>query len=99
MFECNLFKMDPAYLHLLDNTSPVFDPCPSNISLDTSAGVATRIVDWTVAVTDNSGFVTSTPTHNPNDTFSIGTTEVTYTASDSSGNVADCSFFVTISGM
>ena len=67
--------------------------------MDTSPGVATRDVDWTVVATDYSGSVDLTSTHNPNDTFPIGTTEVSYTASDAAGNTAYCNFTVTISGM
>ena len=34
--------------------------------------------------------------HNPGDTFSVGTTTVTYTATDASGNTAECTFDVTV---
>ena len=55
---------------------------------------------WTPpTVTDNSGMVTLTSSHNTSDSFPIGTTIVNYTAVDGAGNMADvCSFNVTITG-
>ena len=50
--------------------------------------------------TDNSGFVTLTSSHDPGTLFSVGTTEVNYTAVDPAGNMAEvCAFNVTINGM
>ncbi len=37
-----------------------------------------------------------TSTHNPGDVFPVGTTTVTYTANDGTGNTATCSFDVTV---
>ena len=56
--------------------------------------------DWTEPVgTDNSGEVTTTgPGVTPPVVLDIGSYEYTYTATDSSGNVASCSFNVTITG-
>ena len=82
-----------------DIYAPTFDSCPSDINLETLPGDATRVVDWNVVATDYSGFVDLTATHNPNDTFTVGTTEVSYTASDPTGNTAYCNFTVTISGI
>ena len=49
---------------------------------------------------DNSGFVTLTSSHDPGSSFSVGTTEVNYTAVDGAGNMAQvCAFNVTINGM
>ena len=77
----------------------MFTTCPNNVTANTDAGVATSVVDWTVEVVDYSGFVTVTSTSSPNDTFSIGSTEVSYTAIDPSGNTAQCNFTVIVSGM
>ena len=55
-------------------------------------------VPWTEATaTDNSGMTpTVTQSHQPGDSFSIGTTQVTYTFTDMAGNQAVCTFSVTI---
>ena len=42
--------------------------------------------------------VTLTSDYNPGDWFAIGTTVVTYNATDASGNTAMCSFNVTVLG-
>ncbi|XP_071490409.1 hyalin-like [Diadema antillarum] len=87
------------YILFLDNESPSITGCPSDQSLNTSAGNATAVATWMPpSATDNSNTsVTLTTTHNPGDSFPIGTTNVTYTASDSDGNNATCVFTITVS--
>ena len=55
-------------------------------------------VPWTEPTsTDNSGMTpTVTQSHQPGDSFNVGTTQVTYTFTDMAGNQAFCSFSVTI---
>ncbi|XP_030830190.1 uncharacterized protein LOC588928 isoform X5 [Strongylocentrotus purpuratus] len=83
-------------VNVTDNISPVFDSCPSNPTYATPPGQATRAVEWFVSVTDNSGWVSITSTHNVNESFPVGMTEVTYQAVDASGNSATCVFSITI---
>ena len=45
---------------------------------------------------DNCGVSTFTSTHNSGDTFAVGTTTVTYTATDAAGNTISASFDVII---
>ncbi len=73
---------------------------PSNINANTDSGLATAVVSWTAPTASDysGGSVTLTSTHNPGGTFSIGTTTVTYTATDPSGNEATASFTVTVTG-
>ena len=87
-------------LHLTDNEKPVIVGCPSDIVNSTDVGAATGNVTWTPpTVTDNSGLVTLTSSHNTTDSFPIGTTEINYTAVDGAGNMADvCRFNITITG-
>ena len=47
---------------------------------------------------DNLGIQTLTSTHNPGDSFPIGTTTVNYTSIDAAGNSATCTFNVVVSG-
>ena len=76
-----------------DAEPPTISNCPSDIS-----GCST-MPTWTPpTASDNCpGIVTLTPSANPGDTFPIGTTTVTYTATDAAGNTAECSFDVTVS--
>ncbi|OSZ79058.1 hypothetical protein CAP35_12650 [Chitinophagaceae bacterium IBVUCB1] len=46
--------------------------------------------------TDNCGIATFSSTHNPGNFFPVGTTPVTYTATDIHGNTSTCSFNVTV---
>ncbi|MBS0226306.1 MAG: HYR domain-containing protein, partial [Proteobacteria bacterium] len=79
-----------------DDTDPVISGCPGNISL--SAGAACdAIATWTApTAADNCTLASFTSTHNSGDAFSIGTTTVTYTATDAAGNQSTCSFDVTV---
>ena len=58
-------------------------------------------VMWTEpTATDNSGMTpTVTQSHQPGDSFLVGTTQVTYTFTDIAGNEAMCSFTVTIGNL
>ena len=81
---------------VVDATAPVFTGCPSNISV--SAGVNCKAVaTWTAPVaTDNCSVASRGNTHNPGSEFSLGTTTVTYSATDGAGNIGTCSFTVTV---
>ena len=84
----------------LDNTDPVIVGCPSDIEVDAVVGSSDVSVVWTEpSATDDSGSVSSTRSANPGDNFPFGSTEVEYTFSDPSGNMATCSFNVIVSGM
>ena len=79
--------------------SPVISGCPNTQSGNTDRGFATGTVSWTApTATDNSGTQTLTSTHNPGDSFPIGTTPVTYTSTDATGNTATCTFDVVVTG-
>ncbi len=84
-----------------DDTAPIFTGCPSNIVLTSTAGnteACTQIATWTApTATDNCGGTSITSTHNSGDAFPVGTTTVTYTATDAAGNTSTCVFTVTVS--
>ena len=72
---------------------------PANRNQNTDPALATAAMLWTPpTATDNSGAVTLTSSHNPGDLFNIGTTTVTYTATDSSSNEVTSSFDVIVAG-
>lgn len=75
--------------------NPILSNCPTDITQTSCESIVT----WTnPTASDNcSGFVL-TSTHDSGDTFPTGTTTVTYTLTDASGNEATCSFDVTITG-
>ena len=84
----------------LDNEDPTISGCPSTQTIYTDSGIATGTATWTApTASDNSGSVTLTPDYNSGDPFPIGTTTVTYTATDGSGNsVSSCTFDIIVNG-
>jgi ELWxxDGT repeat protein len=79
-----------------DRIAPVFQSCPQNINLITAGSTATAT--WTTpTATDN---CTTPPSVSSNYTsgsvFGLGTTTVTYTATDAKGNTARCSFTIQV---
>jgi len=85
---------------VLDNQPPTITCSPNVNAIATSAAGA--VVNYVAPVgTDNcSGTTTVLTAGLPSgSTFPIGTTTVTYTATDASGNSANCSFTVTVKGL
>ncbi len=81
----------------MENIPPVISNCPPDISVALGATSCTTTVNWTVpTAVDNCGTVTLTGTHNSGDIFLLGTTPVTYTATDDYGNTSTCSFDVVV---
>ena len=79
-----------------DTQNPVIT-CPSNLVLSTDAGRCSRSnVTFTVSATDNCGVTNLVSSPPSGSTFPLGTTTVTTTATDASGNQASCSFTVTV---
>jgi hypothetical protein len=78
-----------------DITPPVLSACPYDVSIKTRRTSA--IVSWTVpTATDECGTPVITSTNASGSQFPIGTTTVTYTATDAKGNKTTCSFKVTV---
>lgn len=82
---------------VVDNTAPVIS-CPANIVLEPTcpSGAIATFADATA--TDNCGVQSVARTAGPasGSVFPIGTTTVTFTATDIHGNTASCSFTVTV---
>ena len=78
------------------DTQPPVITCPANITQPNDSGKCGAIVTFAATATDNCSKVTVTYNHNPGSFFDVGTTAVTATATDSSGNKATCSFNVTV---
>jgi hypothetical protein len=84
------FSTSNPVLTVIDNILPAIS-CPADISQ------CNPVVTWTNTATDNCGVVSTNCTPASGSTFSTGTTAVNCTATDGNGNVASCSFNVTVS--
>ncbi len=97
----------PGQITIVDNEPPSLI-CPANIAVVAPMGEITANVTGTAptSLTDNcsattltynlSGNTAGSGTGNANGTYNAGTTVVTYTATDASGNKATCSFTVSV---
>lgn len=94
-----LQSTDQQNIIVNDNTPPVIT-CPGNVTVYTGPGRTScdQVATWTApTATDNCGTVTQfagPPT--TSGTFPTGTTTVSYTFQDASGNLASCTFTVTV---
>ncbi len=80
----------------IDSSIPVITGCPDSMKYTIPQGSSTQVVTWIEpTATDNSGIPpVFTQSHQPGDRFPIGTTQVTYTFSDTAGNEARCIFSI-----
>ncbi|QIE60058.1 HYR domain-containing protein [Rasiella rasia] len=69
--------------------------CPGDISVNNDPGACAAIVSFAATATDNCSAVV-TYSQDPGTSFPVGTTTVTATATDPSGNTATCTFDVTV---
>ena len=80
-----------------DDEVPAIAGTPADFSQTNHAGDCSAVVSWTEPTsTDNCGVATFTSSHGPGDTFTVGSTLVTYTSTDIHGNVNTSSFTVTV---
>ncbi len=93
-----------------DDQDPILANCVTNQSVTSDAGVCTYTVAgtaWDATATDNCTTVTLTAnvtgattaaglTTLNNFVFNLGTSTVTWTAIDGTGNISECSFIVTV---
>ncbi|MDE5420216.1 HYR domain-containing protein, partial [Labilibaculum sp. DW002] len=81
-----------------DNEGPVITNCPSTITLQASGSNCQAVVDWPalIATDDCSGMKSFASTHAPGSLFNVGTTTVTYTATDNNDNISTCVFDVVV---
>ena len=82
-----------------DTEDPVINNTPEDVTVPTDADSAKAIVTWKPPVaSDNFGSVSLLSSHNPGDSFALGTTLVTYTATDAANHRAKDSFNVIVIG-
>lgn len=80
-----------------DDDDPIISGCPGNLTVSCGASQCSATVSWTEpTATDNCGLASFSGDHAAGETFSLGTTTVTYTVIDVHGNRSDCSFTLTV---
>jgi len=80
---------------VIDNQDPTAY-CPADMIVDTDLGLCGAVVTFTATVWDNCPGATISCTPPSGSTFPVGTTTVTCTAIDASGNTDVCTFTVTV---
>ncbi|MEX0986459.1 MAG: HYR domain-containing protein, partial [Bacteroidales bacterium] len=85
-----------ADISVIDDEAPVLTGCPGNITVTADDEYCGNIATWVAPSASDNCSVILTSTYSSGDFFPVGTTTVTYTAEDPSGNIATCSFNVTI---
>jgi choice-of-anchor A domain-containing protein len=70
--------------------------CPTNVTRPADSGKCSAVVTFTVTASSTCSAVTVTSTPPSGTAFPVGTTTVTSTATDSSGQSSTCSFTVTV---
>jgi hypothetical protein len=82
---------------ILDTFAPVITQLPTSFTAYTTLDDCTPAVFWTLPIaTDACAVQSLVATHRPSDNFPVGTTTVTYTALDESGNTSTASFDITV---
>lgn len=85
-----------ATITVQDVTAPVVT-CPANITQNSDPGQCAAVVTYSATATDNcSANLTFGYSQASGTVFPVGTTSVTVTATDPSGNAATCSFTITV---
>jgi gliding motility-associated-like protein len=81
-----------------DKVAPVFSNCVSRVTATALPGSCEAMVTWTApTASDICGSTTViSPPQASGDIFPVGTTRVTYTATDARGNSATCAFDVVV---
>ncbi|MEO0310601.1 MAG: hypothetical protein RIQ89_258, partial [Bacteroidota bacterium] len=95
----NLCGVDSCQFNVevADTALPVISNCPANVIVNNTTGLCTGIATWAApTAADNCGIQSLTSSHNSGATFPVGTTSVTYTATDIHGNVQTCSFNIVV---
>ena len=80
---------------VVDTTVPTIS-CPANIVVSNDPGLCSAVVTFSVTAADNCPGVTVQTDKASGSTFAKGTTTVNATATDAAGNIATCSFTVTV---
>ncbi len=97
--EDNAGNIDSCKFNIVvsDIEVPVFTTCPTDMTIPSGINCDTVAIWTEPTITDNCDNNVNIVAVPPLGTaFTIGTTTVTYTATDASGNVSNCSFDITV---
>ena len=84
-------------VEIVDSEPPSIARMPEDITVNAEMGICTSNVDWELPeASDNCEAATLVANHQPQSDYPVGTTVVTYTATDIYGNIALESFNVTV---
>lgn len=82
---------------VIDNEAPVLINVPVSMIQTNDAGSCGAVVTWdAVRATDNCGLISFVSDHQSGETFPLGETVVTFTATDRNGNIGRSSFTITV---
>ena len=82
---------------VIDNEDPQLSGVPTDMVLTADLAMCGAVVDWELPVaTDNCEVSDLVSEYEPGEFFSVGTTTVSYSVADGSGNLVTSSFTVTI---
>ena len=99
-YTCLMIQYLIFYFNSIETINPHISGIPENIVQNTDANSPTATVTWTPpTASDNFGVVTLSTNHESGSTFPIGSTTVTYVATDLSLNQVSSSFIIIITGM
>ncbi len=79
-----------------DNIAPTLSGTPTNITRSAAAGTCSAEVTWTDPTAADNCSATLSSSHTSGATFAVGTTTVTFTATDIAGNTTNSSFTITV---
>ena len=80
-----------------DDEAPAIAGCPADIVQANDAGACAAVITWTEPTASDNCAVTSFEADAVNgDSYPVGTTTVTYTATDEAGNETLCTFDITV---
>jgi len=80
-----------------DLVDPVISNCPPDITVSADPLSCNATVTWTEpTATDNCNLADFSSSHSPGSVFPMGTSTVTYTATDDCNNTAVCSFIINV---
>jgi gliding motility-associated-like protein len=79
-----------------DATAPTLTNCPADVKVQSAVSCAATATWTPPTFADGCSAITVSSTHTPGTTFNAGSTPVTYTAKDLSGNITTCTFNVIV---
>lgn len=86
-----------SFMVTVNDTQPPTITCPANVSVNNAPGLCSAVVAYPApTVSDNCPGASAVCVPASGATFPVGTTTVTCTATDASGNQSTCAFTVTV---